>query len=1125
MKPIQWVSLLLKRHGLDKPDGRPLYQYRVTDDEYDELTRSLKLSALLGVNNIITLLLWDAAFVIYASEWWRREYNGKWGWSDLFKTINIDVQELSVNRRNTLIETGLQRWRRDIRNNNGTRQLLGTIATEGGLPLHQLSDSGGWLEDVLKPVLKKHVAREISISSLISNYQNLIPKSYRSAEINQILADIVQAVIHLRQSHQLMDRDRPLKWLDEKQPDWREIFPIPIDNESGRTLLRGLVDVASKVRKDIDTKNPFEVERYLIKAGSANHELIALLEIPTFISLESISLNSEITSNLHVEVYDFEGNSWPWCRAYPTIQGDKKLLKLSGRALKIENHFATNGLRIRFKSLGKVIHEIDPINGQSVDCSVPSLFKLVDSRWKLYGTSSQSIKTESAIVYIPNSFTCKQANELTELNQAGSIFFGNLYQLKGTIYCYFENDQYRFSTDSQKSLIQYKLSGKKFSYGSNPSDVFIGIPDLHETNLENGSSAKKHGGILEAKPIGNGGNWTTLSQAGSGCYEVRHKDNAGNILFRRRIGILPKEFLYRLLPGDSPEEGSLQFKGISNYQFNINSEDITTRIDHDNSKVNLCMASTGLPPMFVNVSLLPTNHHKEILLNFPYPSKGALLFDPTERQCEFSNHLFLSDLQGYRIKVYSSKTRASRNIDLRFSLRDSVISTESLRDIYIQKNVGLDAGVTEFSIYDWMEPISDLMGVSSSLDSFVEISMLSQGQELFNLKIYRYEKEMIPDWENGTIKLETNALIEIPYDTLEGTQLSALFLNQPEQANILLEQKRSGGAVTGEWILPISNLELGPWLVYPTEDSHLKFRPLVWNIGDYIDIEDNYNNINTLQKAVRIKEQNLREQPIRNILRIMASDFNHKSWGYIKNLWDKTSHLPIVVFDIWKIAISEPKFLASLLVQDNKGITTRLEEELPVNWELVHLSDWEASLMAYKNKLSIALGENENNIINRLLEKKINEIESLSDSMLSIGQILRVKLFDKTSPELKALKGPSSICLDGLLDSEFQQLIKQSGNWHWPEVLSNLIISKLNELPEEYTSLLTSRVKNKFQVSVVILPMIIAWITIKGNDYDWPDDAVELFKIDLLKSFNEDWFNAAFRLLSSWLSQNKIETK
>lgn len=90
MRPSEWIDTILQRHGIEKPDGRPLYQYRLNDQEFSDLTSLLKLSALLGINNITKMLFWDAAFVMYAAEWWRRYYKGDWGWEGVFGSIGID---------------------------------------------------------------------------------------------------------------------------------------------------------------------------------------------------------------------------------------------------------------------------------------------------------------------------------------------------------------------------------------------------------------------------------------------------------------------------------------------------------------------------------------------------------------------------------------------------------------------------------------------------------------------------------------------------------------------------------------------------------------------------------------------------------------------------------------------------------------------------------------------------------------------------------------------------------------------------------------------------------------------------------------------------------------------------
>ena len=138
MQLLEWINKLLQRHGLEKPDGRPLYQYRVNDQEFSELTKLLKQSTESGVSNIDKVLFWDAVFVMYAAEWWRRCYDGNWGWCEVFGSIDINYEYLRIDERNSLVKAGLHRWGRIVRKVGDKRKFLGTIATEGGLPLNQL---------------------------------------------------------------------------------------------------------------------------------------------------------------------------------------------------------------------------------------------------------------------------------------------------------------------------------------------------------------------------------------------------------------------------------------------------------------------------------------------------------------------------------------------------------------------------------------------------------------------------------------------------------------------------------------------------------------------------------------------------------------------------------------------------------------------------------------------------------------------------------------------------------------------------------------------------------------------------------------------------------------------------
>ena len=206
---VSWIRQAFKKRDLQLADGRPLYRYRITDAEYTELKTLLTESTGESVGRAIRTLSWDAAFVIYAAEWWRREFAGKWGFEELFQSIGVDFRALSVGSRNDLIERGLNKWRREVRVKNYKRRFLGTIATEGGLPLYRLRESGGWLNQILQPTLRRHISKGFAIPSLIEAYSSVIPVSLQSEELSDVLEDVAEATVRLRSAHDLHSKNSP----------------------------------------------------------------------------------------------------------------------------------------------------------------------------------------------------------------------------------------------------------------------------------------------------------------------------------------------------------------------------------------------------------------------------------------------------------------------------------------------------------------------------------------------------------------------------------------------------------------------------------------------------------------------------------------------------------------------------------------------------------------------------------------------------------------------------------------------------------------------------------------------------------------------------------------------------
>ena len=319
-----WILKIINRYNLEKPDGRPLYQYRVTSTEFDELQKLIKANTSY-INSNRQL---KAIIVFYAAEWWRRHYEGKWRWEDIFNSVSLDINTFSSNERNNIIESGLLYWNRQVRKFNRRSRFLGTVATEGGLPLKQFSSSGGWLQKILNIVIKKHLNKRFAISTLIESYSENIPFSYKSIEIKQILEDIVEIVVSLRKQYQLAEKNEPLKWLEENVKDWREDFPLPIDNEVAKVLLGELVTTAATAEM-ADTAYAdtlFSLERF-IKSTKTPVELTAKLELPSSIPLELME-RENLPSRVDLEVVADTGETWFWCYGTKTFTS----YKLRGQA-------------------------------------------------------------------------------------------------------------------------------------------------------------------------------------------------------------------------------------------------------------------------------------------------------------------------------------------------------------------------------------------------------------------------------------------------------------------------------------------------------------------------------------------------------------------------------------------------------------------------------------------------------------------------------------------------------------------------------------------------------------------------------------------------------------------------
>ncbi len=155
VKCTSWLSNFVNLRGLRQPDGRPLYEYHATNDEYTQLTQLLRAVGQSQSN--ICNRDFAACFVLFCSEWYRRDYERQcgWTWDPIYKKIGISFTATELG---TIVPKGMEDyWLRPIRfYESERRNFLGTLFSEGGLPFRLLKESDSRFLAVFSRILGQY---------------------------------------------------------------------------------------------------------------------------------------------------------------------------------------------------------------------------------------------------------------------------------------------------------------------------------------------------------------------------------------------------------------------------------------------------------------------------------------------------------------------------------------------------------------------------------------------------------------------------------------------------------------------------------------------------------------------------------------------------------------------------------------------------------------------------------------------------------------------------------------------------------------------------------------------------------------------------------------------------------
>jgi hypothetical protein len=232
------LQRILAEIGIERPDGRPLYALRISEERHAELGKLLRFR--VGSGQIIDSTA--ARFVLWAAEYIRAHFaGGQLAWEFVFQGLGLrEDRNFAV----ALVERGLRWWGRKVRvSEAGVHLYLYSLMAQGGLPQALLVQPGLY-QRVVKGLLADIESEGTDIPESValqiaSRRARCLPQSFRTDDIARLLADLALALVRLRTEApgdipaNLIDR-----WLDKHRPGWALSLPLRLSKEVADTLIR-----------------------------------------------------------------------------------------------------------------------------------------------------------------------------------------------------------------------------------------------------------------------------------------------------------------------------------------------------------------------------------------------------------------------------------------------------------------------------------------------------------------------------------------------------------------------------------------------------------------------------------------------------------------------------------------------------------------------------------------------------------------------------------------------------------------------------------------------------------------------------------------------------------------------
>lgn len=1118
------ITNILERNNLPGTDGRMLCKYRCSESEYAKLHTSL-CGLIQRVNGCLPdiSIFGTAAFCIYASEWWRKNYDsGHWSWNGILVSLGLSADYNRIALYDP-IRKGLKFWKRGLLTVGAKNAYFITLACEGGLPLKIIHRDGySYLQQYLKALLNEfrvYGRGEASPFELASRIGSRLPKGLRQKPLFQLCGELIEQVWNLQ--NRIGDTSTPIEDLDQTLPAWRDDFPLVVSDAAAKALLNSLIKDAVKIARIQEVK----IATVLKKTGSSYRLERKILIPPNF---DAPSLAALLYVPVHqlpynVQLYLCQQSAPHQLLALVTRRtaGDDGRFAAeipSGVSNSISGNRAIEQLWLEARS-NNLTREIRNIKGSLGLSDLPWVFSAKDNdadKWELIGEGGLRTRHPFAVVAIPDTASIISSDDLCEHLENDQLLGRQLYRISGTVVVSDGTSNTTICTKAaEEESAQYAISGEFLSHGTFGSNIYSGFPKV-VSYLENGSIQAIPETQLQWRTRKGNDQWKSDLSECCGPVAIRHVKQ-GETHFMANIDVVPKTGKITFIPGKNAREGAIEITGMTAMNYGCTSDQANLRIKTssvpDGTRFD-CIAESD-PPAHLEV-YIRWHFGQELALSIPYPARGVRFINRDGTVLHTDDIIHMSRMSGVTVQVMDLDP------SLTFSIEAAALSNKvSGLKLDSVKLVEVAPGRHEIDLRQLQDGCNLLFSAVEDLDAMVRVGVISSRYTTFPQKIYvaRYDLSIHPDRESGEVYIPENELKSLNGDASR-LEFRAIPLTNPDQEHEVLP-----ATSPSRWQFYKDDRSHGPWLITGWDGDWCRIRPLCWTV---------YNDSNPMpvdtpdrsfESVARLITPRDRSDACDELLRQLSADPNHNDWKKVKACFNHLKHLPATTFDVISRLARHPDAAATALLKTGEDSFDEVWnglERLPFAWYLVPVSSWikaakerEKNLRGTLAPLAGTFGGNLDTVVDASFKTFFNQIPIRQPGMQSLVELTKHELFSTLIPNLQYLhmftmKNAHQTMKMVILAPAEQDLLQMHADDIWPmcpELGEEWWPTVQGQIPEELHTLWnTTMAGPEFRLSVLNAPVAAAFCA----TFNIKLKKRMVFIIRKLREFDPTWFDVAY---------------